>query len=230
MIENQFTAPWQEKELKDLEQIFPHLFPEEVELFFPNRTAKAVREKAKTIHLKRSNRIVYRPKIFNNDADGNYVSGLTDGEGSFMSTIMAQRQKTDTNKRYCNFNPKFQIGLRSDDRPIIEWLKNYFDCGIISTIERNRFSTPNAKPITYFLVSNLYDLLSKIIPHFDTYSLRAKKKNDYKIWREMVHTQAEFYRKDWPDQIRDTMRSLYTRLVSERKWKENPSYCIEIGK
>lgn len=219
MVKNQYTAPWQKKELNRLVHVFPSLFPEEVGLFFPNRTARGVRERAKLLHLKRSNRIVRKPKVFKNDGDGNYVSGLTDGEGSFTVAIGKTSQKADTNKKYCNFNPRFQIGLRRDDRAIIEWVKNYFDCGKISIVKRNA-NKPNAKPVAVLCISSLYDLLSKIIPHFDTYPLRAKKKNDYKIWKEMVLIQAAYYRKDWPDNVRDKMRSLYANLVSTRKYKE----------
>jgi len=69
--------------------------------------------------------------------------------------------------------------LRADDSDILNSVKNTLNCGYITfsndTINQARFSVQNAK-----------ELATIIIPFFKKYPLRAKKREDFKLWSEAV--------------------------------------------
>jgi len=93
-----------------------------------------------------------------------WVSGLVDGEGSFMVLF--------------NPNPKFKTGwevrlsfsvsLTKKSRKILLELKRFFGCGSIRFCRRDN---------TYkYEVRSLSDLTEKVIPHFERYHLFIKEK------------------------------------------------------
>lgn len=212
MINTETTSlPWTEEELQRLQDVYPAALPEEISQLFPGRTESAVKQRANKMYLCHSERKVFFPKSYDNVADGNYVSGLVDGEGSFMVSIVQRRGRW-------NFNPKFGVCLRVDDSEILHWLQIYFGCGRYTTA-LNRKS-----PLGIFVIANLYDILSKVIPHFDTFPLRAKKKRDYAIWKQMVLLQARYFRQPWPDEVRAEMQRLYIEIKETRQMVEKEDF------
>ena len=205
---NQFNSGWTDSELKLMASTYPMLFAEEEERVFPGRSHKALQEKAKILRIQRTGRRVLFPRVFNSDADGGYVTGLTDGEGSFMASIRTRDGEP------INFNPKFGINLRADDRAILEWIARYFDCG---TINVNRH-LDNA-PLASFWVAGTYDLMRSVVPHFTSYPLRAKKKRDFEIWLRMLNVTALHYRQYWSPSVRSEMAELYAELRGIRRYK-----------
>ena len=107
---------------------------------------------------------------------GDYLSGLTDGEGHF--SLLLVRYKG----RY-RFRGRFVITLRADDRKVLEMAKEYLGCGIVSYRCRWKKSKDTHNPQVVLVVSG-GDCISKVIPHFDAHPLYAKKKKDYRIWRK----------------------------------------------
>ncbi len=103
------------------------------------------------------------------------------------------------------------MNLRIDDKPIIKWLHKYFGVGRI--VPGMRAKSPYIK----YEATNLYDILASIVPHFEKYKLRAKKKMDYEVWVEMVKLQAIWYRKKWSKEVRNKMKRLYLKLKNGRK-------------
>ena len=105
------------------------------------------------------------------DAFANWLCGFTDGEGNFHS-IKGHGQA-------------FRINLREDDLPILEEIRNRLGCGIIHFLNKTQYDSCRRDQYQY-TVATLVDLINIIIPFFDKYLLRAKKKYDYYRWREML--------------------------------------------
>lgn len=208
---NQVINPWTTDELNTLFEVYPSLFDEETSLFFPNRTLKAVREKAKVLKIKKVGRKIYSLKEYNNDYDGGYISGFIDGEGSFVVSVKETENKYG---RHLICNPKLTINMRRDDIVILEHIKNYFGCGHVNL--RNK--TGKSKPQASFNVSSLYDITSKVLPHFEKYPLKAKKKRDYETWKEMVYLQLFHYKKPYNEEYLKQMLFLNDKLRNGRKY------------
>ena len=205
------NAPyWTEEESSRLREVFHFIFPEEATILFPGRTWKSIRARGTNMGLHRGCRKVLFPREYTNDTDGGYVSGLVDGEGCFMVSLK-HRDRT-------NYNPKFGINLRRDDIGIILWLQSYFGCGRLQFITRKNGS----KPAVAFTIANLYDIMRSVVPHFTKYPLRAKKRNDYETWLELVEIQAQNFRShsSWTPEIIDKMGDIYKSLRQNRAYKE----------
>lgn len=98
--------------------------------------------------------------------DTDWFAGFSAGEGCF--TCQA------------NHAPRFTIALRIDDLAILEQLQGIFG-GCISL--RPAYDTK--RPQAQWHVTSKRDLL-RLVAYFDQHPLRAKKANDYAIWREAV--------------------------------------------
>lgn len=194
---------WSKAELERLQEIYPAAFAEDLPRLFPGRSLGAITQTANRLRVRHGVRKAFFPREYADVADGNYVSGLTDGEGCFKVTINERRGRW-------NFNPRFEVGLRIDDSDILRWLIVYFGCGEFNEAPRER------SPSGRFTVSNLRDLLGNVVPHFEAFPLRAKKQNDYRVWKEMLELQAGYYRQPWPDEVRQKMQSLYDKLKRGR--------------
>lgn len=111
---------------------------------------------------------------------GYYLSGFVDGEGSFILTLQKQHGRE---------HPRaiFQIILRNDDIEILEQIQQYLNCGKIYFFSRKGRS--NSCPYwktAHYVVYKPDDLYNIVIPHFETYPLRAKKARDFVIWEQGV--------------------------------------------
>lgn len=117
--------------------------------------------------------IISFPKKINRSDFAHWLSGFSDGEGCFRLRLC----------RMLGFSvsASFAIAVRDDDLPVIKLILRYFQVGTI----RNGEAYRKSKPICTFSVNNLHDLI-KVVEHFDKFPLRAKKKKDYRIWREGV--------------------------------------------
>jgi len=112
--------------------------------------------------------------ITDRDAFGHWLSGFTDGEGCFY--LGFQRN----GKRERAPLAQFRIGLRLDDKDILERIKLYWNVGIINVLDNGNQYTATLR------VSLIKDLTQVVIPHFHQYPLRAKKARDFAIWEQGV--------------------------------------------
>ena len=108
---------------------------------------------------------------WNPRSDG-WFSGFTDGEGCFYFTTK-QRHGFEV----C---PRFAVCLRKDDSEVLERLRATFG-GTIHLEDARRNGAPNAR----WDVSAKADL-TDLVAYFDSFPLRAKKRNDYSHWRKAV--------------------------------------------
>lgn len=100
-----------------------------------------------------------------------YISGLIDGEGSFSISV----QKDTTHRVGYRLKPSFSLGLYKEDLSILKIIRQNLKCGTIS------FNKNMAQ-----LKVEAISLVSKVILFFEKYPLRAKKRNDFEIFKRVV--------------------------------------------
>ena len=104
-----------------------------------------------------------------------FISGLVDAEGSFIISIVKNKNRKIGWQVQCIFS----IGLHSRDLALLLELQEYF--GGIGSIIKNK----NRNEITYS-VRSLKDLTTIIIPHFIKYGLLSKKAADFLLFTRVV--------------------------------------------
>jgi len=108
---------------------------------------------------------------------GDFVAGLTDGEGCFALKFRRDFKKNRPNSPvYFGWQAAFIITLRKDDFPLLQKVKQVVGCGTI-TISGNSAS---------FQVQDTDELLNMIVSFFTRYKLHGKKAEDFKLWVEAV--------------------------------------------
>lgn len=103
---------------------------------------------------------------------GYYLSGFTDGEGSFNISF---RPRPDFNLPW-KISACFNISQK--DKVILALVKHHLKCG-----------TMRARPdgVWYYEANNLTAIVENIIPFFNQFKfLSAKKKNDFRIFKQIV--------------------------------------------
>src|SRR5262245_56209582 len=95
---------------------------------------------------------------------GHWLSGLVDGEGSFMLATKKYRLMTAPLPR-----ANFDLGLRADDRAILCQVQSFWGCGRVTLQGR---ILPAGNPIFRYRVESWVDLALVVVPHFERYVLR----------------------------------------------------------
>lgn len=96
------------------------------------------------------------------------MAGFTSGDGSFYIIIRV--------------NKKFKVGYRTEiafsitqhsrDFHLLGKFISFFNCGTLTKDTRN--------PVYYFLVSDIREIVEKIIPFFQEYNILGVKSEDFK--------------------------------------------------
>jgi hypothetical protein len=145
--------------------------------------------------LKERNRLAYRIDIYRafrerierdgipnqlrvGDDFGHYFAGLFDGEGH----LIAWHRVRTRGKAYPEFRLGMQIVLRDDDADVLEYVREHLGGRIHPSLHKSQ----NANPAANWRLENVKDLAEKIVPLFDKYSLRTKKRREYEVWRPLV--------------------------------------------
>src|SRR5215467_3440298 len=123
------------------------------------------------------------PDDIDPDAFGHWLSGFTDGEGCFYAGCDGRYRRAF-----------FTLALRLDDRPILELTRSFLACGSFHLREPRK---PTHAPALIFAVRDIHSLWNKIVPHFERYPLRAKKANDFLIWKQAVIILHRMSLKPW---------------------------------
>ncbi len=108
-----------------------------------------------------------------NDLNPFYITGFTEGEGSFYVGILPRKMKEGFEVR-----PSFSLSQNEKDKELIETLVDFFGCGFV------RYS--KSDQTFKYEVRSLEDLQSKIIPHFEKYQLEGRKKTDFNTFKKAV--------------------------------------------
>lgn len=105
-----------------------------------------------------------------------YITGLVDGEGSFLVSFSIRKKLTVG----IETRPSFTISQHRRNRLILEEVQRFFHCGGI------RY---NKSDQTYkYEVRSMDDLARIIIPHFARYPLRTTKRGDFRIFRDICRS------------------------------------------
>lgn len=147
-------------------------------------------------------------------AFGHWLAGFVDGEGCFYIARIATTKK---GVEYVNYRCAFTIGLRDDDRPVVEEIHATLGMGRLVDVKPRGIGK---RPMVYLQVLNKADVMG-LVELFDRYPLRAKKARDYAIWREAVlewHSKKRgggryHGRHDW-----SRMAQLHQDLIAVRKY------------
>ncbi len=109
----------------------------------------------------------------------NWVVGFTDGEGCFTVSIF----RNPTTKNGWQVFPEFVVTQGKKSFSVLNLMKEFFNCG---TITVNRRWDNHKENIYRYCVRNLKELEEKIIPFFEKNPLKTAKKNDFKIFVQVV--------------------------------------------
>ena len=103
-----------------------------------------------------------------------FITGLTDGEGSFVSII----RMNSSLRLGWRVEILFQIGLHQKDLELLKAIQAYFG-GIGSIVKAD-------KGMYVLRVTFFKEILAYIIPHFDKYPLITQKKADYLLFKDIA--------------------------------------------
>lgn len=118
-----------------------------------------------------------------NDINPWYITGFTEGEGTFHIAIYFDKQT-----RYgIKLIPEFHVNQSYLRIETLRTIKNYFNCGYIKENHAK-----NANDTTYvYVVRNRNDLIKKIIPFFEQYALISRKNETFRIFKKIVEEMRE---------------------------------------
>ena len=111
---------------------------------------------------------------------GEYVAGLTDGEGCYFVNIW----KTPAYRAGAQVQMHFHIKMQERDRKLLERMRNTLKCGEVYFQKERR---SNHCQCYRYTVSSRKDIVSKVIPFFETYPLHTvTKRASLKIFCRIV--------------------------------------------
>ena len=108
---------------------------------------------------------------------GDYIAGFVDGEGCFALKFRRDvRRERISAPTYFYWDIEFIIALRNDDREILEKIRDTIGCGTVRVTQKEARYTVNA----------LENLQNMVVPFFEKFPLRAKKRHDFELWKEAL--------------------------------------------
>lgn len=117
-----------------------------------------------------------------------YILGFVDGEGCFSVSL----KKQETTRFGWVLDPVFHVTQHEQSRNVLELVQRAFGCGRI--IEKY-----GQEETLQFLVDNRRQLIEKIVPYFERYTLLVKRK-DFLLFKRIVeglenkeHTKLESF-------------------------------------
>jgi hypothetical protein len=117
--------------------------------------------------------ILKNPEVNSELLNANFVTGLVDGEGSFIIRV----RKSPNSKLGWKVEATFSICFHIKDIAVLKLLHNYF--GGAGNITKSKESA-------LYWVTSLTDLNNVIIPHFDKYPLITQKKADFILFKNVI--------------------------------------------
>lgn len=118
---------------------------------------------------------IKKVSVKNTDSMNPYwIAGLASGDGCFYVSL----RNSLTTKSGKSVTLKFHIVQHSRDTELMKSLISYLNCGRIELVLK--------QSAVYFVVSNLKDILDKIIPLFDKHEIKGIKESDYMDFRKVA--------------------------------------------
>jgi len=142
-----------------------------------------------------------------------YITGMSDGEGSFQTTIQDIKGKGETG--YKTFL-EFKITQKNHSVGILHEIKKFFGYGRIN-VDNNKTSTMK------FIVTNINDLMNKVIPHFDKYSLKTSKHLNCLDFKKAVIIMNE--KKHYSIEGIKSLKEIKSKMKKSRLFQDKFNYC-----
>jgi hypothetical protein len=137
-----------------------------------------------------------------------WIVGFVDGEGCFTVSFF-KHPKSRLRLKWQVF-PEFVITQGMKTKNAVKKVKSYFECG---EIYLNKRHDNHHEHLIKYVVRNREDLLTKIIPFFEEYSLLSAKKKDFKIFARIVRMmgRGEHLQEKGLERIRLMVREMNNR-------------------
>jgi len=142
-----------------------------------------------------------------------YITGLTDAEGSFQITIQDKKGQGLT-----GFKPflEFKITQKKYSIDLLLKIKEFFNCG--------RINIDNSKTETLkFVVTNINDLMNKVLPHFDNFPLKSSKYLNYIDFKEAVFLM--YNKEHFTSNGINKLKGVKTGMNKSRTFKDKFNFC-----
>ena len=118
---------------------------------------------------------VERPIISNQKIlDPYWLAGFVSAEGCFRVSLI----KTTSSQLGYWVQLSFELTQHTRDIELINSLTEYLDCGQTTVYNDHNFIK--------YVVSNISDIMGKIIPFFDKYSIRGVKSKNYEDFKQVA--------------------------------------------
>jgi len=146
------------------------------------------------------------------DRFGNWFAGLFDGKGCLTARV----QDSDT---YTTLSFAARIALRDDSREVISHVQHHLG----GNVHRDSVGYDGSMDQLKWRMSSISDVCETLIPLFDQYDLRSKRKHEYEIWREgavecYVRTRGGLGgNSDYDEDFLSDMEALCERLKEKRR-------------
>ena len=166
-----------------------------------------------TIEINNNNNIEKTTNKFNTFLKDWWITGFTDAEGCFSTSIC----KSNLTKSGWSVQPSFNIELDIRDSTLLDSIQKFFSAGTIRyNIRKNKSKS------VLFSVRSIKELNNVIIPHFDKYPLLTQKKNDFIKFKAIIDiiNKKEHLTKKGLDKIL-CLRQLKINNLSERMDNSN---------
>jgi len=115
-----------------------------------------------------------------------WILGFVDGEGCFTVSFFTH-PKSRLRLKWQVF-PEFVISQETKSKKALEGIRKFFGCGALYL--NKRYDNHHEHMMKY-VVRNREDLLGRIIPFFENHSLKTAKKNDFRIFAQIVRMMAK---------------------------------------
>ena len=110
-----------------------------------------------------------------------YIAGFVDGEGSFHVAIC----RNSGTRAGWQLVPEFHVSQNAERREVLDLISRRLCCGRIR--ENHRASADTS---LVFVVRKREDLLTKVIPFFETQPLVSSKQRDFLTFARIVRAKA----------------------------------------
>lgn len=147
----------------------------------------------------------YLAQRLQGDELGYRLAGLIDGEGCFSIVL---------NRGGATLRSVFVMGLRRDDRGILELMRNSTGLGELYDTKPGLATLakrPGTNPQTHWRVDRKADVLAFCVL-LDEYPPLSRKATEFRLWRTAAHAWQEY---DW-----DLMRACRETLMLHRRYQE----------
>ena len=108
-----------------------------------------------------------------------WLVGFTDGEGCFSISIF----KNKTLKSGFQVFPEFVLTQGAKSLETLKKVQNFFGCGRI--YENKRYDN-HRESLYRYCVRNKTDLIEKICPFFNKYTLQTAKRSDFELFKQVL--------------------------------------------